>query len=295
MKVTRAGEVIRYRAHYENIGGADAHDVQVIVALDDDLDAATLSAPGGRYDAATRSITWVDPVVFPSDPRHFDFSIAVRADAGPATRVRVVATIVFPDAAPPTRLDTNFIEHAIPDPALPVAPDLAVFACERQPGGDTWKVKLENRGWAFAFNAEAAIVEPPAWLQGIDGTAQFGHPSDDRAELRTAPPVTALESSDTVELRGATSDPCAVVKWRISYLTSAGEARVQEVQAAVDADGDGQPDPVLGAGDDGKGCGCDVGGRGGASPVTATPGLLLAVALLLRLRRPRGRATWRRS
>lgn len=285
--ITRAGEVIRYRAHYENIGGADAHDVQVIVALDEDLDAATLSAPGGRYDAATRTITWVDPVVFPSDPRHFDFSVAVRGDAGPATRVRLVATIVFPDAAPPTRLDTNFIEHAIPDPALPVAPDLAVFACERQAGGDTWKVKLENRGWAFAFDAEATIVEPPAWLQVIDGTAEFGHPSDDRADLRTAPPVTALESSDTVELRGASSDPCPILKWQISYRDSAGAARTQVVQAALDADGDGMPDPVVGAGDDGKGCGCDVGGRGGASPLLVSLGLLLAVALLVRRQRAR--------
>ncbi len=292
--ITKAGEVIRYRAHYENIGGADAHDVQVIVALDDDLDAATLAAPGGRYDAATRTITWVDPVVFPSDPRHFDFSIAVRADAGPATRVRVVATIVFPDAAPPTRLDTNFIEHAIPDPALPVAPDLAVFACERVAGAaDTWKVKLENRGWAFAFDAEATVVEPPAWLQVMDGTASFGHPSDDRADLRTAPPVTALESSDTVELRGASSDPCPILKWQISYKTSVGEARMQVVQAALDADGDGMPDLVVGAGEDGKGCGCDAGGRGGASPLTVSLGLLLATALLVR--RLRGRASRERS
>ena len=158
-----AGQRMRYVLHYENVGDADAHDVLVVDALDEDLDVGTLTVEdGGVYDAATRTITWPDPVVPPHAPRAVAFSVNLRADAPELTRVRNVGTVVFPDAVPPTRIDTNFVEHLVIAPGHAPVADLKVIGCDPG-GGDRWRVRLLNEGHAFAYNVTAAIVNrrPP--------------------------------------------------------------------------------------------------------------------------------------
>src|SRR5262249_11989949 len=136
--VTTAGATIAYTIHYENIGNVDAHGVQIVTVLAPDLDPASLQAEsGGAFVAATRPLTRLDPTLPPHTPRTRTFSAKVRAGAAPRTRVRAVATVVFPDAFPPSRTDTNLVEHVVPDPAFPLAPDLAVYACVPL-GGDRW-------------------------------------------------------------------------------------------------------------------------------------------------------------
>src|SRR5262249_13317611 len=98
-----AGADIAYTIHYLNDGASDAHGVLIIDPLPGQIDDATLAIEdGGTFDAATRTIVWTDAVVFPMDPRAVHFSARLRADLPPGTLVRNVATIVFPDAVPPT-------------------------------------------------------------------------------------------------------------------------------------------------------------------------------------------------
>ena len=176
-----AGQRMRYVLHYENVGDADAHDVLVIDALDEDLDAGTLTVEdGGVYDAATRAITWTDPVVPPHAPRAVRFSVNLRADAPELTRVRNVGTVVFPDAVPPTRIDTNFVEHMVIAPGHAPVADLKVIGCDPE-GGNRWRVRLLNEGHSFAYNVTAAIVDPPASVTVLEGSSPLLAPRRPRA------------------------------------------------------------------------------------------------------------------
>ena len=287
-----AGGIIQYRVHYENIGGVDAHNVEILLRLDDNLDDTTLSIDnGGSYDPVTRSLRWIDPQVFPHDPRSVTYQVAMRADAPVRTRARGVATIVFPDADPPTRIDTNVVEHVIPDPAVVRAPDLGVFSCSPA-GAGIWKVQLANRGLEAAFAVTARVVAPPSSITVVDGEATFAP----AGELSVASPLAVAASTDTVEIHAPGDiDVCEVLTWEIAYTTAAGAARTVTVQAGSDADGDGVADwrqtgPVAsdaapgggGSGNGSGGCACTAGGAaagGGTLPL-----LLVLVTLLFRRR-----------
>lgn len=251
--ITEPGQLHRYAITYENIGGADAHDVLIIDALDEDLDDSTLSLEdGGVYDAASRVITWTDPVVPPKEPRTVHFSIEVRDDAQPLTEVSNQATIVFPDAVPPSRIDTNLVVHAVPDPRDPYGVDVAVLGCENV-GGDEYQVLLYNRGAAFAFNASATIVEPPDAVQVTDGSCEFAAlDEEDPSILRTAAPRRTTGSLDTVTFTTQTpGDPCRALTWDIAWQDDPdGPAQHKVVQVGVDEDRDAVDDETDNCPDD---------------------------------------------
>jgi uncharacterized repeat protein (TIGR01451 family) len=238
------GQRIEYVIRYENVGNADAHDVVVIDPLDPDLDVATLAIEdGGVFDPATRTITWRDPVVPPATPRAVRFSVHLRADAEPATRARNVATIVFPDADPPTRIDTNFVEHAVLDPAHPVVADLRVLGCtEAAPGA--WTVRLLNDGLGFAYDVEASIDAPPAAVAVQDGRARFSHPTDPAPDvLASVIPSAYTESDEPVRVTTETpGDPCGALRWRIRWENLRGDVFETVVQSEPDADRDAVAD-----------------------------------------------------
>ena len=240
---TQAGRVMHYIIHYENIGGADAHDVSIIDVLDSDLDDSTLVInDGGTYDAASRALVWRDPVLPPHVPRSVSYSVAVRSDAVEHTHVRNVATVIFPDAAPPSRVDTNFVEHVVVAPNNPVAANLRVFQC-KQVGRDEWQVNLVNEGFGFAYGVTAEIVNPPASVHVIAGRASFFHPSDPNRQNGTAIPLAFTASNGAVRFTSQTpGDPCGSLTWRIRYENSAGELFVRDVQDQSDADRDGVAD-----------------------------------------------------
>ncbi|MCA1614675.1 MAG: DUF11 domain-containing protein [Acidobacteria bacterium] len=240
---TEAGRVMTYTLHYENIGDADAHDVSVLDALPPDLDASTLVVnAGGTYDPANRVITWRDPVVPPREPRSVSFRAAVRADAPHGTRIRNAGTVIFPDAVPPSRIDTNFVEHVVLAPGNRVEPDLKVFRCTQTTPGE-WRVDLVNEGYGFAYNVTAEIINPPASVSVGDATAAlFSHP-DDTQQLATVIPLAATLSADAVRFTTRTpGDPCGALTWRISYQNSRGERFTRDVRDAPDGDADGVPD-----------------------------------------------------
>jgi uncharacterized repeat protein (TIGR01451 family) len=243
---TEPGRTHTYVLHYENIGTADAHEVSIIDALHPGLDATTLVVnDGGTYDPATRTLRWRDAVVPPATPRSVSFSVNVRADAPPATRIRNVGTVVFPDAVPPTRIDTNFVEHSIVDPSVPVVADLKVLGCtETAPGSHAWQVDLVNAGFGFAYNVTATIVNAPASVQVIQGTASFAHPDDpDPSQLGTVIAAAITRSTDTVAFTTQTpGDPCDALTWRIRYENLRGDVFTRDVQAAPDTDADGVAD-----------------------------------------------------
>jgi uncharacterized repeat protein (TIGR01451 family) len=259
-----AGQTVRYTIHYENIGGADAHDVSILDPLHPGLDETTLQIEGGgTFDPASRTIVWRDPLALPPHvPRSVSFSAIIRADAEPATQVRNRATILFPEADSP-RTDTNFVEHTIVDPAAPVVADLFVKGCSpaaaRSPER---KVTLVNQGFGFAYNVTAEVVNPPRFLQVTDGVARFVHPDDpDPTSLTTVMPLSTSISEDTVSIararshgddgdgdddeaddgdegddhggRAARGDPCDVLTWRIRYTTSTGEVVSKDVPPSI--------------------------------------------------------------
>jgi uncharacterized repeat protein (TIGR01451 family) len=240
---TEAGRMMTYTLHYENIGDGDAHDVSVIDALPPDLDASTLIVNnGGTYDPANRVITWRDAVVPPHQPRSASFSAAVRSDAPHGTRIRNAGTVVFPDAVPPSRVDTNFVEHVVLAPGNRIEPDLKVFQCTQAAPGE-WQVDLVNEGYGFAYNVTAEIINAPASVN-VSGTtaAVFKHP-DDTAQRSTVIPLAATTSTDTVRFTMETpGDPCGALTWRISYQNLRGEQFTRDVQDAPDRDADGVAD-----------------------------------------------------
>lgn len=239
-----AGERFRYVLHYENDGDADAHDVLVVDPLDDDLDVATLAIEnGGTFDAANRTITWRDPVVPPHTPRTVAFSANVRADAPPDTHVRNVGTIVFPDAVPPSRVDTNFVEHLVIAPDNAPTPDLAVTSCQRTQG-DEWTVTVVNQGFGYAYNVAATIVDPPASILVRDGAARFAHPDDpDSAAFASTVALATTRSADTVNFKTLVpGDPCPALSWRLDYVDFHGQAFQKVVRYAPDGDHDAVPD-----------------------------------------------------
>ncbi|MGH7392262.1 MAG: DUF11 domain-containing protein [Candidatus Rokuibacteriota bacterium] len=244
--VTEAGQTIAYTLHYENIGTADAHDVRIIDVLHPDLDDTTLVVnDGGSYDPVKRTLVWRDLVVPPATPRAVSFSVAVRSDAPPLTRIRNVGTIVFPDAVPPSRIDTNATEHIVKAPGQLIAPDLKVARCqETAPGSGLWQVGLANRGFGFAYHVTATILNPPAPVQVIDGVAGFAHPTDpDPVTIATVVPLAVTPSTDTVSFATQTAgDPCDALRWRIQWEDAFGAVFTRDVQASPDADGDAVAD-----------------------------------------------------
>jgi uncharacterized repeat protein (TIGR01451 family) len=239
-----AGQRLRYVLHYENVGDADAHDVLVLDALDEDLEPGTLTVENeGTYDPETRTVRWLDPVVPPRTPRAVAFSVNVRADAPESTRVRNVGTVIFPDAVPPTRIDTNFVEHLVIEPGHSPVADLKVLGCERT-GSDAWRVRLVNEGHAFAYNVTADIVDPPAAVTVRDGQARFSHPDDpDPATLATTIALSTTTSEDSVAFTTQTpGDACPALTWRLSYRDFNGQLVARTVQTAPDGDRDAVPD-----------------------------------------------------
>ena len=178
----------------------------------------------------------------PATPRSVSFSVQVRGTAPPQTRIRNVATIIFPDASPPSRIDTNAVDHAVVDPANPVAPDLKVFGCVAEVAG-RWRVNLVNEGYGFAYNVTAAIVNPPSSVQVNDGLAAFAHPGDPPEALPTVIALATTPSTNSVNFTSQTpGDPCGALTWRITYRNSRGEQFTRDVQDAPDRDRDGVPD-----------------------------------------------------
>jgi hypothetical protein len=171
------------------------------------------------------------------------FSVNVRADAPEGTRVRNAGVVVFPDAVPPTRLDTNAVEHLVIDRAHQPAADLRVLGCE--PAGDgAWRLRLVNEGYGFAYNLTATLVDPPAAVEVVDGVARFSHPDDpEPAAFATTIALAATTSQDTVAFSTpAPGDICPTLSWRLTWQDLVGRAYQRTVQAAPDADRDAVDD-----------------------------------------------------
>jgi MYXO-CTERM domain-containing protein len=301
--LTTDGGTIAYTIHYENIGGAAAHGVGIVTVLDPDLDAQTLVVgSGGTFDGASRTLSWLDPVLPPQVPRSVTFSAKVRPDAPPRTRVWAQATVIFPDAFPPSRTDTNALVHVVPYPDQPIQPALAVYRCIPVSGSmDQWTAVIENRGFGFAYDVSAAIKSAPASVTVSQGTTSFSDihdPTPDR--LASVIPLASTASRTPVSFTSPSSpDPCATMTWEISYSTSDGKRLVSDIQAAADLNGNGIPDYLetdggVDAGTGGNprdggvdgpvasGCACSATG-----PDVLVAPVLLALAVLVQLGRRR--------
>ncbi|MGQ8366871.1 DUF7619 domain-containing protein [Glaciecola sp. 1036] len=243
--ITQAGRLHEYQITYENIGEADAIDVQIYDVLAEELDDTTLIVNnGGSYDPDKRVILWQDPLLPPSEPRTVSFSINAREDLLPGDRIRNKATIIFPNAEQ-IRTDTNWVEHAIEDPALPNLPDLGVVSCFQQDTStDDWSVVLYNKGTAFAHNARAQILNPPPGVVVTDASARFGRSDDtDPTVIGTVVPLGSTHSIDPVSFSANTdANICKALTWRISYTTSEGQDLSVDVQVTPDSDADGIAD-----------------------------------------------------
>ncbi len=241
---TAPGRAMLYRNHYENVGNADALDVKIIDVLDPDLDDSTLTIQdGGVYDPASRSIVWTDPVLPPLEPRFVSFQVNVRDDASPGTRVRNDATILFPNAVPPSRVDTNFVEHVVPDPRFSLDPVLYVRGC-RETSGGLYEVDLVNEGVGFAYNVSAAIVSSSPAVAVSDSLSSFAHPDDENpAVLASVIPNATTASAEGVAFTSPTpADPCPTFDWRIQWENLAGDVFTSVASGAPDGDDDAVAD-----------------------------------------------------
>jgi uncharacterized repeat protein (TIGR01451 family)/MYXO-CTERM domain-containing protein len=288
--LTTDGGTIAYTIQYENIGGAAAHGVGIVSVLDPDLDAQTLVVgAGGTFDVTTRTLSWIDPVLPPQVPRTVTFSAKVRGDAPPRTRVRAQATVIFPDAFPPSRTDTNSVVHVVPYPDQPLEPALAVYRCVQVAGtSDQWTAIIENRGFGFAYDVTATIKSAPSAVSVTQRSTSFSDVHDPTPEkLASVIPLASTASRTPVAFTSPVSpDPCPTMTWEISYSTSAGQRLVADVQAADDVNGNGiadylETDGGTGAGTASSGCGC------ASSPGAPVAPVLLALLVLVRLSRRR--------
>lgn len=246
---TSAGQLHTYTITYENVGDADALDVAVIDVLDPDLDDSTLVLlDAGRYDPVNRAIVWTDPVLPPADPRSVAFQVAVRSDAPPHTIVRNQATVIFPNATPSERADTNFVEHRIVEPDFLVVEPAVVGCEETAPGSGDWTVALFNRGNAEAWNASAEIIDAPASVSVSQGRVLFGAPDDlPGSPDRLLIPLNSTPSLGTVSFGTDTpGDPCRSLRWEVEWEPAPGAARLSRV---VQTDPDADADAVADTGD----------------------------------------------
>lgn len=290
---TAAGETIEYTITYENIGGRDAHDVGILDVLSPELDDTTLTiADGGEYDPATRTLSWIDPVLPPHEPHTVHYAIAVRDDAPVGTRVRNVATVVFPDAVPPSRMDTMPITHTIPVPGRDARADLRIASCE--PRGDgSWTIAVVNADFGFAWDAHARIVDAPEGFVIDDGECAFAHPEDPHPEdIAVVLPWSTTPAIDEVRFTApaGVDDPCAALTWEIVYYTADGtEIRGESKLEPAAPDGsDSSSDDESGGGDgsggatenDDDGCSCRT-----SAPVGRSGWWSILLVALVRRRR----------
>ncbi|MEM6992165.1 MAG: hypothetical protein AAF721_16765 [Myxococcota bacterium] len=266
---TEAGQRIEYTVWYENIGGSNAHDVAIIDVLDEDLDLSTLEFEGNAVHVPdTRGQLWIDPELPPHAPRSVHYSVEVRADAPVGTRVHNHATIVFPDADPPTAIATNTVVHAIPYPEgpTPSLPDLSIAGCDAV-GDGTYAVRIANHSLAFAYNARAKIAETPDDWTVTDDTCTFAHPSEPEPEIiGTVIPWATTTSVDTVAFVAPAdiTDPCSKILWEIEYVLHDGS--ITQTDGWGDGQGSGNGvDDDGGETGDGETDGFDTDGGSGGS------------------------------
>lgn len=288
---TAAGETIAYTITYENVGGVAAHDVIVLDVLSAELDDATIMVDdGGLYDPATRTLSWIDPVLPPHEPHTVHYEVAVRDDAPVGTRVQNTATIVFQDAVPPSRVDTAPLVHVIPGPDTTAAADLRIAACTPI-DDEQWEVRIVNAGLAPAYDARARIVDAPDDFVIDDDGCAFAHPSDpDPTAIAIAIPWATTGAIDTVRFTAPDGheDPCAELTWELTYFTPGGELRT--TMSRLERDGGGTEDSGGGSSGGGAqegdgGCACRSHARGSATPSLGL--LLLGLGAARRRRHPR--------
>jgi hypothetical protein len=110
------GQKLNYRVEYENEGEGIAYGVYFTDTLSKDLDDSNLEigpiidvntgseiAPPGKYNPATRTITWFAGEVGPGRGGYSAFSVNVRDDAAEGTEIINFATIYFPSVPEETR------------------------------------------------------------------------------------------------------------------------------------------------------------------------------------------------
>jgi uncharacterized repeat protein (TIGR01451 family) len=126
------GQQLNYKIEFENVGKGIAYGVYFIDELDIHLDDSTLQigpvkstadnsiiAPAGKYDPATRTITWLVGEVGPSKGGYADISINVRSNALPGTEIINYGIVYFPSVPEITR--TNGIVSIVRLNQPPVA------------------------------------------------------------------------------------------------------------------------------------------------------------------------------
>jgi len=100
----RPGAKLSYTVNYENEGEGDAYGVYVTDTLLDNLDDSSLVVNGGgKYDPATRTITWFIGELLSKQKGSVTFSVNVKADAHDKSEVINFATVYFPSVPETTR------------------------------------------------------------------------------------------------------------------------------------------------------------------------------------------------
>ena len=246
---TQSGNTLTYTLHYENIGNGDALNVSVLDVLDENLDAETLNIITGdaQYYPETRTVVFRDPHLPPGEHRSVSFSIQVNSNAPPGTRIPNSATIIFPNAFPPSRIETNVVEHRIIDPNNPPGPDLSILRCERRKNtADEWDVVVINSGEGYAYNVTASAINPPPNIRVSTDIVSFAHYTDEAPdELSTVIPMAYTHSREPFIMETDTPvNPCGAMNWQIDWEDINGVTGSRQIQLLEDGDNDGIADEI---------------------------------------------------
>ncbi len=115
------GTWLTYVNYYGNAGNLDATNVKITDTLDTNLDENSLIIyNGGTYDPASRTITWIIPVVHPGETGHVSFKVRVRTTVGGSTPI-ANTTYISSDQTPEP-VATNTVYNTIFAPCPPPQP-----------------------------------------------------------------------------------------------------------------------------------------------------------------------------
>jgi uncharacterized repeat protein (TIGR01451 family) len=123
------GDTLNYTINYENEGEGDAYGVYITDTLEEDLDDSMLVVnDGGKYDPATRTITWFIGELLSKQTGSVTFVVNVKSDAQDGSEVINFATVYFPSVPETTRTNgtvnmvTTSIDNVPPTTLLSATP-----------------------------------------------------------------------------------------------------------------------------------------------------------------------------
>lgn len=204
------GDKLNYAINYENEGDGDAYGVYITDTLEEDLDNSTLVVnDGGKYNPATRTITWFIGELLSKQKGSVTFSVNVNKDAPDKTEVINFATVYFPSVPETTR--TNGTVNGITTSTDNVAP-ATTASVSPQPN---------QLGWN---NSDVTLNLSSADNEGGSGAKEIHY------KLTGAETKEAVILGDTAQISIAAEGASALTYWAVDNLGNTEAVKSLEIK-----------------------------------------------------------------